>query len=194
MTNITKNRSGIGSQFMALKTSMISNGTGQLFSAYFYWECDIRPMLLGRSYRVLIVCGMDLVPRAFVLDPHLKTLAKGKSIPHLYNQEKGHLCLYYPAHYEWKPSMSIANDFVPWIYSWLMFFEQWLATGQWYGGGVHIDRAQSVKSKQQQQRKNIKVSTRRINVFRQKAYDVYSKRLRQYRKENDVTNQYPAES
>lgn len=31
--------------------------------------------------------------------------------------------------------MLIANTIVPWTSEWLFYYEIWLATGQWHGGG-----------------------------------------------------------
>ena len=27
------------------------------------------------------------------------------------------------------------SDLIPWISEWLFYFEMWLITGEWYGGG-----------------------------------------------------------
>jgi hypothetical protein len=188
---IAKHQSSLARQFAALKQSDIVGGSGRLFPSYFYWECDICPTPLSRTYHILIFLGSDQVPRAFVLDPNLKDLAEGKTIPHLYHQSKAHLCLYYPFNYEWKASMSIANDFVPWIYLWLMFFEQWLATGKWYGGGIHLDTP--VGNVRTQKRKANKRPKK--NLIRELAYKVRDKRLqgwREYQRTSNVENKYTA--
>lgn len=33
--------------------------------------------------------------------------------------------------------MAVANTIVPWLAEWLEFYEGWLVTGIWYGGGEH---------------------------------------------------------
>ncbi|MDY0295864.1 MAG: hypothetical protein RB296_00975 [Acidobacteriota bacterium] len=33
--------------------------------------------------------------------------------------------------------MIIAKTIVPWASEWLIFYELWLATGEWLGGGIH---------------------------------------------------------
>lgn len=177
---IVKNRAGIGYQFAALKQATIAPGTGKLSSSHFYWECDIQPTELGRIYKVLIFYGGDYVPRAFVLSPNLQELAGGKTIPHLYSQEKGYLCLYHPRSDEWNPSMSIANDFVPWIYMWLMFFEQWLVLGEWHGGGIHpiLPAASSMSTRSRKKKK-----TYHTYPIKEKAFKVYVNRLKVHKKE-----------
>ncbi|AIQ89412.1 protein of unassigned function [Methylobacterium oryzae CBMB20] len=34
--------------------------------------------------------------------------------------------------------MLLGRTIVPWAILWLWFFEDWLATGEWRGGGVHV--------------------------------------------------------
>jgi len=179
---IAKHRSSLARQFAALKQSNIVGGNGHLFPSYFYWECNICPTPLSRTYRVLIFFGSDQIPRAFVLDPNLKKLADGKIIPHLYNQSRAHLCLYYPSAHEWDASMSIANNFVPWIYLWLMYFEQWLATGEWYGGGIHFDPpVGNVRVKKLKNR----IRPKKYPI-RDLSYSVRDKRLKAFKKESNA--------
>ena len=33
----------------------------------------------------------------------------------------------------------ISNTIIPWTIEWLYFYELWLATGEWLGGGEHVD-------------------------------------------------------
>jgi hypothetical protein len=178
---ILKYRAGLGYQFAALKQSAIAPGKGKLNASYFYWECDIQPTELGRTYKVLIFYGGDYVPRAFVLSPNLQKLAEGKEIPHLYSQEKGYLCLYHPGSGEWNASMSVANDFVPWIYMWLMFFEQWLVLDKWHGGGIHPIRSNNV-IKSTMTKKPSKKKTYPVHPMKKKAYKVYENRLKVHNK------------
>lgn len=47
-------------------------------------------------------------------------------------------CELTPYHHgtEWNSGMLIANTIIPWASGWLFFYEFWLATGQWFGGGI----------------------------------------------------------
>ena len=45
------------------------------------------------------------------------------------------LCLYDYRDDEWGPHRSIADTIIPWASEWLFFYEAWLATGKWSGGG-----------------------------------------------------------
>lgn len=64
---------------------------------------------------------------------------KDKDIPHIYdkndNKKRLRLCLYYGD--EFKRGMSISETLIPWTIEWLYFYELWLATGKWLGGGIH---------------------------------------------------------
>ena len=59
----------------------------------------------------------------------------GKPPPHLYLG--GDLCLYLPGSGEWYPDKPVAATILPWASLWLYYYEIWLATGEWLGGGVH---------------------------------------------------------
>ncbi len=72
----------------------------------------------------------------FVVKPNLKKIAGENKIPHLYSN--GSLCLYYPKYHEWSYQDSWAETLVPWTCLWLYYFELWLATGEWLGGGIHL--------------------------------------------------------
>ena len=77
------------------------------------------------------------IPDTFVTSPNLRELACDRTIPHLYSQEKVRLCLYLPSAGQWSPADFLADSIVPWAYTWLFFFEDWLLTDEWKGGGVH---------------------------------------------------------
>ncbi|HYM07249.1 MAG TPA: hypothetical protein VE377_25720 [Candidatus Dormibacteraeota bacterium] len=32
--------------------------------------------------------------------------------------------------------MRLSHSIIPWLALWLMFYEMWRATGEWYGGGI----------------------------------------------------------
>lgn len=71
----------------------------------------------------------------FVVEPNIRELKKKLSIPHLY--PNGSLCLYYPDYNEWNVEELWADTLIPWTCLWLYFFELWLVTGEWLGGGIH---------------------------------------------------------
>jgi hypothetical protein len=41
--------------------------------------------------------------------------------------------------------MPLAKTIIPWIYDWLFHYEIWLATGDWTGGGIHVQKESANK-------------------------------------------------
>jgi hypothetical protein len=76
-------------------------------------------------------------PQIFIDGPDLHALAGGRRIPHLYQQKPPKLCLYLPRTYEWQSWMRLDQTIVPWTVLWLFYFEEWLASDDWKGGGMH---------------------------------------------------------
>ncbi|QQS33991.1 MAG: hypothetical protein IPM50_05290 [Acidobacteriota bacterium] len=73
-------------------------------------------------------------PEIRVLEPQL-TLAPGaKRLPHIYPGKS--LCLYTRSKQEWDSSKYVADTVIPWISSYLFYYELWLATGKWFGDGT----------------------------------------------------------
>lgn len=95
----------------------------------------IQPTLISRDYKVEFSQRGGKSPEVRVITPQLQRGKSDENIPHMYGQER--LCLYLPSGEEWKPSDPIALTIVPWTSLWLVYYEGWLATGEWQGGGVH---------------------------------------------------------
>ena len=61
--------------------------------------------------------------------------------PHKYKvdmkNKKVQVCLYHPSKDEWNPTHWLKDSLVPWTCEWLLFYELWLSTGEWLGGGEH---------------------------------------------------------
>lgn len=123
-------------QHLFLKNSRIGHGSGSLNAAGLVWEYRDRPTPLSREYLIRIEYKRGDIPRVFVRDPDLTALAGGREIPHVYKNPL-HLCLYLPRSGEWDGTMRIDQTFVPWALVWLYYFEEWLGSNEWKGGGVH---------------------------------------------------------
>lgn len=95
----------------------------------------LQPMEISLQYRVEISQRGGKSPEVRVLSPELARGKNEEDIPHMYDQKR--LCLYLPSGEEWKPCDPIALTVVPWASLWLLYYEAWLATGEWHGGGVH---------------------------------------------------------
>ncbi len=124
-------------QYHLLRTCPVSGGQGVLRAGELVWTCDVHPTLLSRTYTVRIVYRQGRAPSAFVLEPDLNELAAGRPLPHVYGERPPELCLYLPRACEWAPSMRLADTIVPWINLWLFYFEEWLLSNEWKGGGEH---------------------------------------------------------
>lgn len=127
----------IAQQFMALQLCPACLGRGTLHNGRLTWEFPAQPTPLSRQYLIRIVFQQGGTPKAYVVDPNLSVLAEGKSLPHVYEQNPTQLCLYLPGSGEWSPSKKISETIVPWSVLWLFYFEDWLASGEWKGGGQH---------------------------------------------------------
>jgi hypothetical protein len=124
-------------QFVRLRGNCNSVGNGGLWAGRLTWRCQVRPTPLSRIYNVRVEYQQGKYPNVYVESPSILSLADGRKIPHLYSQEKVQLCLWHPKLLEWDGSRPIDEYIVPWIALWLFYFEEWLASDEWKGGGQH---------------------------------------------------------
>jgi len=111
------------------------------------WEGKITPTPLSREYGVVIKFTLGSAPKCIVTTPNLTQLSEGREIPHIYEDDehiKGTvLCLFLPELKdknpisEWQPNYYIADTIIPWASLWLTYFEEWLYSDDWQGGGEH---------------------------------------------------------
>lgn len=94
------------------------------------WTGCIQPTPLSRTYRVEVACSRGGILRVRVLEPSLDG-RPGQPLPHVYGD--GTLCLHLDG--EWTQDMLIVDTTLPWTSEWLINYEIWTATGDWYGGG-----------------------------------------------------------
>lgn len=97
------------------------------------WIGNLKPQPMSCFYTVRIEYSLTNNPKVTIITPKLKRY-NNQPIPHMYRQ-KG-LCLYYPNAKEWKRCMWISQTIIPWISLWLHYYEYWLVTGEWMGGGI----------------------------------------------------------
>lgn len=101
------------------------------------WRGTIVPSAASRSYEIKIEYVRDGHPDVYVTNPKLGRFPGEDRLPHVYDTDQQRLCLYYKRAREWDAGMLIANTIVPWTSEWLFFYEIWLGTGEWCGGGIH---------------------------------------------------------
>jgi len=110
----------------------------------------LQPTEISRQYRVEFTQAGGRSPEVRVISPLLRRGRKDEDIPHMYDQVR--LCLYLPSGEEWKPSDPIALTVVPWASLWLLYYEVWLATGDWQGGGIHPSIPISIRKERNETR------------------------------------------
>lgn len=124
-------------QFHLLERSALVSGVGILLPGEMRWHFDVQPTSFSRSYGLELRYRQGGRPRVFVRNPDLVLLADGRRLPHVYGENPVELCLYLPRAREWAPWMPLDRSVVPWSAPWLYYFEDWLASGDWNGGGMH---------------------------------------------------------
>lgn len=127
-------------QFVSLRSGRMPPGRGLMRQDGFTWTCTLQPTPLSREYDVRIEYRRDRSPHVFVDKPDLVTLAEGRDLPHVYEQSPTRLCLYLPGSGEWHDRLLVGPIVIPWASLWLFYFEDWLTSGEWRGGGQHPPR------------------------------------------------------
>ena len=102
------------------------------------WTGHLRPTALSGWYRLRIDVrrSRQMAPDVYVESPKLRDRSD-ETVPHLYDRERARLCLWIPGRGEWSARMWIVDSVLLWASEWLFFYEVWLATGDWCGGGEH---------------------------------------------------------
>lgn len=101
------------------------------------WRHSITPSSLSATYDVELVYVRDDHPKVYIVNSKLALYPGELTLPHVYDSERQWLCLYRKGGGEWKSNMFLADTVIPWISEWLLHYECWLCTGEWWGGGVH---------------------------------------------------------
>ncbi len=109
----------------------------QVVAGELRWRGTLRPTPMSNQYVVRLRYRRAAVD-CWVVHPKLEQ-RNGEHPPHLYPSKDPTdlLCLFLPRANEWDGSQAIATTIVPWASEWLFFYEAWLATGEWLGGGEH---------------------------------------------------------
>jgi hypothetical protein len=124
-------------QWWRLRASPIANGNGRVQRRSLVWTFAARPSVWGREYKIQLRLAQPASLDVLVLAPDLNRLAEGRPLPHVYSSDPVKLCLFDPAASEWTPRDALADTIVPWTYLWLLYFEEWLISNEWKGGGRH---------------------------------------------------------
>jgi hypothetical protein len=77
----------------------------------------------GRIYDVEIIKIGENKPEAFIKNPRVKK-------KHIYPD--GSLCFYHIKNFRWKDHFWMTEYTIPWVSSWIYFYEIWLLTDIWF--------------------------------------------------------------
>ena len=104
------------------------------------WNGSLRPTSLSKEYNVTVKYDGINSPETWVWGDELLKL-DAPDFPHHYHidikEKKVEMCLFVPRFNEWNKSQLISDTIIPWAIEWLYFYEIWLVTGIWCGGGIH---------------------------------------------------------
>ena len=103
----------------------------------------VQPTALSDTYLVRISYEIGRTPQVDIDEPLLQRRDPHERIPHTYDEDRP--CTFRPR-VDWRSDMSLAM-IVPWVSMWLFFYETWLVTGDWFGGGVSHDMPETDASK-----------------------------------------------
>jgi hypothetical protein len=130
----------------ALLAQCFPVGTGRIQRASLVWEGSVQPTAISLSYTIRVDYSLGELPKVSLLSPNAQQLADevlpGRTLPHVYSHDHPiRLCVYHPSKREWKEGMPLATTVVPWTIMWLSYFEDWVITDVWSGGGEHPPQA-----------------------------------------------------
>jgi hypothetical protein len=126
----------LSQQLLFLQANPAIGGSGAVRANRLLWQTPIQPTALARTYQASVTYLPGETPTVRIDAPDLELLAGGRSLHHVYNNPL-RLCLYLPGTGEWNARKRIDETIIPWTYLWLYYFEDWLGTDVWKGGGRH---------------------------------------------------------
>lgn len=126
----------LSQQLLFLRANPAVGGAGAIRANRLTWKTSIQPTPLARRYQTSINYMLGNMPTVQIDEPALEGLAEGRALPHIYLNPL-RLCLHLPGIEDWSAKKRIDQTIVPWAYIWLYYFEDWLSTDDWKGGGRH---------------------------------------------------------
>ena len=108
--------------------------SGRLIRNTLVLNGNVQPTALSPEYSIRIQYILKKRPIVKVLSPKLKLHPDRDKLPHIFTQNNS-LCLYYNDFDYYNDYLS--DTIIVWITWWLYFYEIWITTGKWLGGGRH---------------------------------------------------------
>lgn len=117
------------------------DGKCYIRNSVLHWEGDIRPTAMSRLYRVVLKYRLGARPVVLLQGDNIQGLDR-TGFPHKFSIDRENHCVSLCLHltHEFDSTQLIADTIVPWAVEWLYFYEIWLTTGEWCGGGKHPGR------------------------------------------------------
>lgn len=129
--------------------SYFPNGTLHVSENKLVWAGSIIPSPNSQIYSIKLTYSYKNGVKVYVVSPKPLPLAMGESrLPHVYSHEEQRLCLYYPNGEEWNSSKYLVHTIFPWASEWLFYYELWVVTGEWLGGGKHPEVEEKIREEQ----------------------------------------------
>lgn len=104
----------------------------------FVWEADLHASALSSTYHVRMEGKEYAFPDIWVSGGAVERCMELEKVPHQFgckhDPNRIRVCLQKG---DWSPRASLSRTAVPWTMEWLFFFEVWMATEEWCGGGIH---------------------------------------------------------
>jgi len=138
---------------MGLRRACPEGHGGIIHVGELQWDYETQPTPISRAYMIRVRYRLEKSPEIFVISPNLRDLSNGREIPHLYDQTQQKLCLYLPRTGEWSATKWLSDTVVPWTNLWLYYYEDWLQTDEWRGGGKHPTTDKNTKKRKQTKRR-----------------------------------------
>lgn len=138
---------------------------------YFWFEFSIKPTPISEEYRILLIKFIAHNPYIYLLYPMFPKVGSSRyPVPHNYNHEKQRLCLTFPSYDEWGKNVALPDAYLPWTILWLYYYEEWLYSGEWKGGGYEpndpeVIEALKKKETKEKKSKNIKSKNSKYGVM-----------------------------
>ena len=141
---------GISEQAEAMRRHWPASRMRRIDDRSAAWRGPVRPLMasyeISISYRVpYIIARIDPLrqqPKVRVISPELRCRDNDPEgrLPHVYGHPRFDpaLCLFDFETSEWTPFDLLALTTLPWSLDWLACYEGWRATGEWTGGGRHL--------------------------------------------------------
>ena len=109
-----------------------------------WWCGKIRPTPLSKEYNVVMTYTLWKSPTVYICGDELEKLDDSE-FPHKYHIDLEtklvEICLY--RYREFSAYKFLSKTIIPWTIEWLFFYEIWLSTGEWCGGGDHPDAGEA---------------------------------------------------